>query len=125
MVHGVKYISNDMSYLKKPHFCPECNTKLKTVKVSKIINSKSPEAKLLNSSSGAFSKTRFIGNIKYVWKELECPNCQRHLTVGEMKRLEGYTENESGGNSIIGKIAFVICGILFVIFMALIKKYFN
>lgn len=40
-----------------------------------------------------------------------------------MKEIEGVTVPEKIGNGIGGKIAFVICGVLFIVIMALIKKY--
>ena len=120
MIHGVKYDSKDILYLRKPHFCPDCKTKLKTVKVSKVVNWKSPEAKDYDFSS---VDTYLVGNIKFVWKEFECPSCNRHITVKEMKKLEGVYK-ERAGSGIGGKIAFVICAVLFFVIIALANKYF-
>ena len=51
MLHGVKYFNNDAFYLMKKHDCPECGAKLEKVKVSRIVNSKSPEAEKFDSVS--------------------------------------------------------------------------
>ena len=126
MIQGVKYFNNDIGYLKEPHFCPYCKTKLKTVKVSKVVNPKSPEAKDFDFSLGsAPNKIWLTGNTKFIWKEFECPNCKKHITVKEMKEIEGFTESEKIGNGIGGKIAFGICGIILIIIMALIKNIFS
>lgn len=45
MIHGVRYIRQDVSYISKKHICPICGTSLSVIKVSKVINSNSEEAK--------------------------------------------------------------------------------
>ena len=45
MIHGIRYVRQDVSYISKNHYCPICNTRLNAVKVSKVINSNSEEAK--------------------------------------------------------------------------------
>lgn len=125
MIHGVKYFNDDVKYLKEEHFCPDCKTKLETVKVSKVVNGKSPEVKEFDFGLGSVpNKTWLVGNIKFVWKEFECPNCKKHITVKEMKDIEGIDETEKIGNGIGGKIAFGICAILFIVILALVKKCF-
>lgn len=98
MAHGIRYINNDIAYVSKKHFCPDCKCELRKVEVSKVVNSDSDEAKNMPKM---FSKTRigsrgikfrsynYIGDIKYVWKEFECDICHRHFTVEEMKKIEG------------------------------------
>ena len=102
MANGIRYINNDILYMSKQHFCPDCKCELKKVKVSKIVNSNSAEA---NDMPKMFSKTRigargvkfrsynYVGDTKYVWKEFECENCHRHFTVEEMKEIEGLTSH--------------------------------
>ena len=52
MPHGYKREYNDVLYFKKDHFCPDCKTKLEKVPVSKVVNSRSPEAKDFDFSIG-------------------------------------------------------------------------
>jgi ssDNA-binding Zn-finger/Zn-ribbon topoisomerase 1 len=84
--HGYKREYNDVLYFKKDHFCPDCGTKLEKVPVSKVVNSRSPEAKDFDFSMG--SGTYAVGDIQFTWDEFECPNCKKHLTVKEMKKFE-------------------------------------
>ncbi len=81
MLNGIKYFNNDVFYMMKKHYCPDCKTLLKKVKVSRIVNSKSPEAKNFDFSD-------VDGNVKFVWKEFECSECKRHITVSEMREIE-------------------------------------
>lgn len=88
MIWGTKYSNPDLIYITfKKHPCPNCKTKLKTVKVSKVINYHSPEAKDYSFAIGNGIVVK--GNVKFIWKEFECPNCKSHYTVNELKKIEG------------------------------------
>ena len=98
MNQGVKRIKTDIVYLNNDHYCPDCGTKLDVVEVSKILDSNSPEAKQYNSLFDGFyiqgnkigyRMNRYIGNIEYILDEFECPCCNRHIDVKEMKQIEG------------------------------------
>ena len=119
MPHGYKREYNEVLYFKKDHFCPDCKTKLKKVPVSRVVNSGSPEAKDFDFSMG---DTCAVGDIKFTWDEFECPNCLKHLTVNEMKEIEGIPLPKKPSKW--SKILFYIVGILFVIAIVLAKKYF-
>jgi len=71
--------------LLKKHFCPECKAPLKKITVSRVINSKSSEAADFDFSAG---DGWINGNVKFVWKEFECPVCKRHITINQMKEIE-------------------------------------
>ena len=97
MVHGVRYVRQDITYLKKEHKCPICNTPLNVIKASAVINSNSEEAKgitpivpkvVIGTRGIKFRNYNAIGNIKWIWKEFECPNCNRRFTVDQMKQIE-------------------------------------
>ena len=118
MPHGYKREYNDILYFKKDHFCPDCNTKLEKVSVSKVVNSRSPEAKNFDFTIGR--GTRLLGDIKFTWDELECPNCKKHLTVNEMKEIEGIPLPKKPSKW--SKILFYI---LFLIAIALLKEYLS
>ena len=88
MLMGRKYFNNDIIYtIFKKHNCPKCGTLLNCVKVSKIVHSKSPEAKDFNFSFSG-GDGYMIGNVKFIWKEFECSNCKQHYTVNELKSIE-------------------------------------
>ncbi len=83
---GVKWIYKSPLYVHlKKHFCPECNRELERVKVSKIVNSKSPEADEFDFQAG---DTYMIGNVKFIWTEFRCPVCGKQFAIDEMRRIE-------------------------------------
>lgn len=97
MIHGVRYVRQDVSYISKEHSCPICNTSLTVVKVSKVINSNSEEAKnippiipktVIGNRGLKFRNYTAVGNIKWIWKEFACPNCCQRFTVEQMKQIE-------------------------------------
>ncbi|MBQ1982602.1 MAG: hypothetical protein II229_05210, partial [Clostridia bacterium] len=65
--------------------------------------------------------TYAVGDIKFTWDEFECPNCKKHLTVNEMKEIEGIPLSQKPSKW--RKILFCIVGVLFLIAIALLKKY--
>ena len=97
MVHGIRYVRQDISYLSKKHSCPVCGTQMNVVKRSKVINSGSDEAQnippivpktVIGTKGVKFRTYNAVGNIKWIWKEFECPSCNRCFTVDEMKEIE-------------------------------------
>ncbi len=97
MIHGVRCVRQDVSYISKKHSCPICNTALSVIKVSKVVNGNSGEAKkippiipgtVIGNRGTKFRKYTAVGNIKWNWKEFECPNCRRRFTVEQMKKIE-------------------------------------
>ena len=91
MGKGVQYLHEDMYYVSfKKHKCPNCQTILKTVKVSQTVKKDSPEAKNYDFDFSV-SGTRFkIDEITVVSKQFECPYCQMLYTIDEIKKSEGY-----------------------------------
>ena len=86
MIIGKKYFNNDVFYtLFKKHYCPNCATKLTRIKVSKIVNSHSPEAKNYDFTSG---DSFMVGDVKFIWKEFFCPLCKKQISIEEMKQIE-------------------------------------
>lgn len=87
MKNAVKYVydaSPFYLYLKK-HFCPKCGNKLELRDVSKIVNSKSPEAKDYDFSNG---DTFFTGDVGFITKCFHCLNCKVDISVKDMKKYE-------------------------------------
>jgi predicted RNA-binding Zn-ribbon protein involved in translation (DUF1610 family) len=81
-IHGVQYTSKSPFYVNfKKHFCPVCHDRLGKTKVSRIVNSKSEEAKDYDFSD-------LSGNIKFTWTEFKCPGCGRQYRIEEMKKIE-------------------------------------
>ena len=75
----------------KKHFCPQCGRLLKLVKVSRIVNSKSPEAKDFDFHT---IDTYMIGNVKFIWTEFQCAFCKTNYSIDEMKHTEKEKENQ-------------------------------
>ena len=103
MAKNIVYLNKDATYMSKKHFCPNCKAQLSSVKVSKVLNDDSEEAQnmpkmfsktLIGSRGISFRSYKYVGDTKYVWKEFECPNCQSHFTVEEMKKAEGVSSAE-------------------------------
>lgn len=86
MVVGKKYVNNAIFYtIFKKNYCPACETKLTRVKTSKIVNSKSPEAKNYDFTLG---DSFMVGNVEFIWKEFYCPTCKKRIPIDEMRRIE-------------------------------------
>ncbi len=69
-------------YLKK-HYCSACGSKLMRKKISKIINSQSPEAE--NYDFSDVDGYCIKGNIKFTHIEFYCNQCNKHYTIKEAK----------------------------------------
>lgn len=112
MPRGYQRIYKHVFYLRKPHYCPDCGTKLKKIAVSKVVNSRSPEAKDFDFRSG---DAYMIGDVQFTWDELECPGCHKRLDVNEMKRIEGIdpSKKETPEKVLTLIMAIVVLVILF------------
>lgn len=82
MITGKKYTSFHPFFFMKKHYCPQCKVKMQVVKLSKIINSNSPEAKNYDFSNG---DTFLTGDVEFITKALKCPECNRVMTYKDMK----------------------------------------
>ncbi|MBE6779614.1 MAG: hypothetical protein E7545_01410 [Ruminococcaceae bacterium] len=127
MLRGRQYFNNDIKYVSlTKHKCPHCANALKTVKVSRVVNSNSHEAK--DFDFGLWDIT-VKGDVKFTWKEFECPECRAHFTVDELKKIEGVyeeppeiDEKTEKRQNIINHIIFVVVGILILLVIAYIKR---
>ena len=96
MIYGIRYVRQDVNYILKKHYCPVCNNLLNVVKASKVINSDLGEDKDLPpilpktviGRGVKFREYNTAGNIKWIWKHFECPNCKHRFTVDQMKQIE-------------------------------------
>lgn len=86
MITGKKSLNGDIlyTYLKK-HYCPDCSTKMSRMKCSKVVNSKSSEAKNYDFELG---NVFLSGDVEFTWVEFQCPKCYRQISINEMKRIE-------------------------------------
>lgn len=83
--HVQRIFKNPLYVNFKKHYCPECHSKLKKIKVSKIVNSSSPESEEFDFQSG---ETYMIGNVKFIWTEFQCPACGKKFSIDKMKSIE-------------------------------------
>lgn len=82
---GKMLICNDIvgTFFKK-HKCVDCKVKLKRKIVSKIINTKSEEAK---NYSFHITRHTITGDVKISWYEFECPICKKGFTVEQLEEI--------------------------------------
>ena len=85
-VHGVKCIGSRPLFMKwGKHYCPACSETLKKVKVSKIVNSGSDEAKDFDFSG---SDGYMTGNVKFIWTEFFCAKCGKNYAINDIYNAE-------------------------------------
>ena len=87
MKKAIKYIcdANPFYVHWKKHICPKCGGKVELRYVSKIVNSKSFEAKDYDFSVG---DTFLVGDVEFRTKYFYCPNCLLDISFQEMKDYE-------------------------------------
>jgi len=71
---------------KKKHYCFNCNQLLEVKNVSKIVNSKSPEAKDFDFSCS----DSLFGSIKYFYNVFYCKNCNIYYSIKELIEKYNY-----------------------------------
>ena len=87
-IHHVKRIWSRPLFVKwGKHFCPNCGEGLKKIKVSKIVNSKSDEAKDYDFSSPG-GDGYMIGNVKFIWTEFACDKCNKYFSINDIYKTE-------------------------------------
>ncbi|MBR3894527.1 MAG: hypothetical protein IKJ35_05205 [Clostridia bacterium] len=81
---GKMLICNDIlgTFFKK-YKCADCKVKINRKKLSKIINTKSEEAKNYSFHIHSHAMT---GDVKIYWYEFECPVCKKRFTVEQLNR---------------------------------------
>ena len=85
-IHGVKREWSRPFWVRcKKHYCPTCKSLLTAAKRSKIVNSKSEEAKNYDFS---FGDTFLAGNIKFIWTEFLCATCDTIYSLREISDYE-------------------------------------
>ena len=86
MIHGkITRYNCSWLYLRRTHFCTNCETALVRKKREVIVNSESEEAKNYDFSC---VDTYLHGNIKFVTFYFECPSCRKVYEISELKALE-------------------------------------
>ena len=86
--HHVKRIWSRPWFMKwGKHFCPVCGEKLQKIKISKIVNSQSEEAKDYDFSSPG-GDGYMIGNVKFIWTEFYCGKCDKNVPINSICQTE-------------------------------------
>lgn len=83
--HVQRIFKNPFYVNFKKHYCIDCGELMGKIKVSKIVNSNSPEAKDFDFHT---VDNYMIGDVKFIWTEFQCPKCKKQFTIDEMKRIE-------------------------------------
>ena len=88
MITGIKYIYNASLFWVhcKKHFCPRCGTKAELGNETKIVNSRSAEAKNYDFFDAGGDYMR--GNVKFITRCFYCPDCQVNISFEDMKKHE-------------------------------------
>lgn len=81
----------------KKHFCPKCGAKLVLRYTSKIVNSKSAEAKDYDFHVG---DTYFVGDVEFRTRYFFCSNCHTELSLQELKKHEKDTRKNNSKQSV-------------------------
>ena len=70
----------------KIHYCPVCESNLVVIKVNRIIESNSEDAKEFDLSIG--SEGHLFGKVRVVWDEFKCRRCNVRYKLNEIKKYE-------------------------------------
>ena len=93
MIKAVKKDTGNVVFMRlKKHNCPVCQNQLKVVRMSKVVRSKSKEAKNFNFSACDMS----LGDkVKFVWYEFKCRECDTRFSEAEIKAAEKAQKKEA------------------------------
>lgn len=130
MIHGKKSSNNDIVFISLvKHDCPHCKNRLKTIKVTKIVNSNSPEAKEYDFNFSRGPRNLVVtGDVKFTWKEFQCKKCNKNFTVQEIRNIEEMHNDkscekaENFWNSVLSAF-FVLIIILVIATVFIVSKY--
>lgn len=93
-VSNVKYEWHRPFFVNfKKHNCPVCKRKLDKNKISKIVNSKSDEAKDFDFFLAGGDGFMF-GNVKFIRTVFHCPQCDRTYSVDEIYTIKKMLNKE-------------------------------
>ena len=109
---------------KKKHYCLSCNQLLNLKKTSKVINSKSPEAKDFDFSCG---DSYLSGDVEFFYNMFYCEKCNIFYSLNEIKDIEKQKNNFESKNkrNISKKEIFIVYTVIFILMILffIIKKY--
>jgi len=117
MVKNKKFLVEAPIYMfKKKHSCAYCSSLLTTRKVTRVINSSSPEADGFDFSMG---DAYFVGDVEFSWYVFYCTNCKEEVSIKEQKAYEDLLKGRDVSkrrviNRIINTIVFLIIAALYI-----------
>ena len=86
MIKAVKKDTGSVVYMRfKTHECPTCKNQLKVVKMTKVVKSKTKEAKNFNFSA---CDAPLGEKVKFIWYVFKCKECDKTYTEAQMKAIE-------------------------------------
>lgn len=86
MIKAVKKDTGNVVYMRfKTHECPTCKNQLKVVKMTKVVKSKTKEAKNFNFSA---CDAPLGEKVKFIWYVFKCKECDKTYTEADMKAIE-------------------------------------
>ncbi len=86
MIKAKKKDTGSMVYMRFiKHDCPKCQSKLKVVKMVKVVKSNTKEAKNFDFTACDIS----LGDrVKFIWYEFKCPSCGARYKEADLKTVE-------------------------------------
>ncbi len=91
-VHHVKHTGLRPLFMKwGKHFCPVCGEVLQKVKIHKIVNSQSEEAKDYDFSSPG-GNGYMVGDVKFIWTEFYCAKCSKNYSINDIYQAEKHSK---------------------------------
>ena len=113
--------------MRKNHFCPTCKGKVDIVDVSRIVDSRSEDAKSFDFSLD--HGTNMVGKVEFHWKEFECRECAKHYTVAQMKKIEGIVEKprspQTSQETMVHNLKVIAFVLIAAVICAIIQHFLN
>ena len=93
MIKAVKKDTGNVLYMRfLKHTCPVCGAQLKVTKMTKVVRSKSKEAKDFDFTACDAS----LGDkVKFIWYEFKCRECDLRFSEDEMRSIEKQAKKEA------------------------------
>ncbi len=83
---GIQYTTGGIVFPNRPHNCPHCGARLEVIKREEKLNWRSEKAREITRASG--SRSMFVGNNLYIWRELWCPNCKKSYSIRDIREAD-------------------------------------
>ena len=107
--------------MKKTHFCPRCNLKMRKTTVKGVMNASTP-----SGGFGMFSYFKPInlgGNVEYSQKVFLCPKCGYQLPIIPKAKKVKEKTNKASGKKVFWRVVLILLIIAVVLAVAAVVLY--